>query len=195
MNNYSTFETIKRRRSIRHYSHKPVEESKIIQVLEAARLAPSSSNTQPWHFIVVQKPDTIRKLSDCVPIGSKIFINEFVKSAPVIIVACGIPKTRNHLITKFFGLSLLAIDVAIAIEHMVLAATELDLGTCWVGWFSEKKLKMLLRIPRNVRIISLLTLGYPEKTSTHKDLGGIKAKPRKALSEIYSLEFFGNRFK
>lgn len=190
---YSLFETIRRRRSIRCYSPRPVEDEKIAAVLEAARLAPSSSNTQPWHFIVVRNTETIKKLRECAPSGTKRLLNEFIKQAPVAIVACGRPHPLNHIFTGFFGISMLSIDVTIAIEHIVLAATDLDLGTCWIGWFSETKVKNLLKVPRNVRVVALLTLGYPENPSTKDDLGGVHAKPRKALNQIYSLEYFGNK--
>ncbi|MEO0226018.1 MAG: nitroreductase family protein, partial [candidate division WOR-3 bacterium] len=99
MANSSVFETIKRRRSVRRYQSRPIEEEKILTLLEAARLAPSSSNTQPWHFIVVRNPETIRKIRDCVPAGSKPLLNDFIKTAPTIIVACGKPHPINHIFT------------------------------------------------------------------------------------------------
>lgn len=192
MDKYSAFETIQRRRSVRRYANRPVEEEEILKLLEAARLAPSSSNTQPWHFVVVRNPQTIAGLRNCVPPASKPLLNDFVKTAPVIIVACGVPLAVNHYFTSLFGLSLLSIDVAIAVEHIVLAATELGIGTCWIGWFSEKKVKKLLKIPRLLRVVALLTVGYPENPSTGQDLGGISPKPRKPLGQIYSQEYFGN---
>ncbi len=193
MAKYSLLDTIRRRRSVRRYASRPVEAEKISVLLEAARLAPSSSNTQPWHFIVVRNRETIKQIRNCVPPGSKPLLNDFVKTAPVVIVACGVPLAVNHYFTSLFGLSLLSIDVAIAVEHIVLAATELGIGTCWIGWFSEKKLKRLLKIPGNVRVVSLVTLGYPEKESTPEDMGGISAKPRKPLEAICSFEFYGGR--
>jgi nitroreductase len=189
--NYSTLETIRRRRSVRRYSPKPVEEEKILALLDAARLAPSSSNTQPWHFIVVRNPDTINKIRNCVPAASKPLLNDFVKTAPVVIVACGVPTALNHFFTSLFGINMLSVDVAIAVEHIVLTATELDLGTCWIGWFSAKKLKRLLGIPLTFKVVALVTVGYPENPSTPDAIGGVKAKSRKPLEEICSFEFYG----
>ncbi len=177
---------IRRRRSIRAYKDQPIEDEKIELLLEAARLAPSSSNSQPWHFIVVRKKELIESLSRCVLIGTT-FVNRWMTSAPCVIVACG---KRNPVIAwgaKTLGIDLLHVDVAIAVEHIVLTASELDLGTCWIGWFSDKKVKKLLGIPQNLKVIALLTVGYPGNPSTSESIGNQPQKNRKNLKDIYSL--------
>jgi len=177
---------IRRRRSIRAYKDQPIEDEKLELLLEAARLAPSSSNSQPWHFIVVRKKELIESLSRCVLIGTR-FVNRWMTSAPCVIVACG---KRNPVIAwgaKTLGIDLLKVDVSIAAEHIVLAASELDLGTCWIGWFSEKKVKKLLEIPTNIKVIALLTVGYPANQSTKESIGNQHPKTRKNIRDIYSL--------
>jgi len=146
-------EIIKRRCSVRSYQEKPVEEEKLKGILEAARLAPSANNRQEWRFIVVQ--DKKKRESLMKAAKNQVFVGE----APVIIACCA--ETDNHLMTC--GQLCYPIDVAIAIEHMVLKATEEGLGTCWIGAFYEEQVKDILDIPENIRVVELLTLGYPAK--------------------------------
>ncbi|MCK4519043.1 MAG: nitroreductase family protein [Candidatus Omnitrophica bacterium] len=146
-------EVIKRRCSVRGYQEKPVEEEKLKSILEAARLAPSANNRQEWRFVVVRDREKRQSLM-------KVARNQvFVGEAPVIIACCA--KTDNHLMSC--GQLSYPIDVAIAIEHMVLKAAEEELGTCWVGAFYEEQVKDILDIPADVRIVELLALGYPAK--------------------------------
>ena len=146
-------EIIKRRCSVRSYQEKPVEEEKLKGILEAARLAPSANNRQEWRFIVVQ--DKKKRESLMKAAKNQVFVGE----APVIIACCA--ETDNHLMTC--GQLCYPIDVAIAIEHMVLKATEEGLGTCWIGAFYEEQVKDILDIPEDIRVVELLTLGYPAK--------------------------------
>jgi nitroreductase len=153
-------EAIKKRCSVRSYRDQPVEKEKIDKILEAARLAPSASNRQEWRFVVVQDKDVRRRLVKAAK-GQA-----FVGEAPVIIACCA--KTDNHIMTC--GQMCYPIDMAIAIEHMVLEATEEGLGTCWVGAFYEDQVKEILDIPKDVRAVELLAIGYPAKpASGHKD--------------------------
>jgi len=125
---------IKSRESIRDYSSKKVEDKNISYVLECARFAPSWTNKQCWHFIVVKDEKIIKELSKTS------IINRWLKNAPIVIVACGDPKqsgVRNNI--NYF-----MVDVSIALEHIVLAATDKGLGTCWIGGFSENKVKKIL---------------------------------------------------
>jgi nitroreductase len=159
-------EAVKGRRSVRAYSEAPVERKKLLQVLEAGRLAPSSRNEQEWKFVVVQDEARIDKLYHaCREEG-------FVKEAPIIIAACG---TKPDYILRC-GQRAYSIDVSIAVTHMILRAEDLGLGTCWLGSFDEDKVKEALRIPQNVRVVAIVTLGYsrykPQPTS------------RKCLEEI-----------
>ena len=146
------FSTIEKRRSIRGYLPKEVEEEKIKRVFGAARLAPSASNRQEWRFIVTKDRDKREAL--CKAAKNQ----RFVREAPVVIACCA--ETDNHIMSC--GQLCYPIDVAIAIEHICLAATALGLGTCWIGAFYEEEVKRILDIPFSVRVVELLTLGYPK---------------------------------
>jgi nitroreductase len=172
-------EIIKKRYSVRKYSPKPVEEEKIKLILEAARLAPSSENSQPWHFFIVKDREKIEKIAKAMPLKTDLFINQFIAKAPVLIVACAanVPLIQR-IIAPVIHLDWYKIDVAIALEHMVLTACELGLGTCWIGWFDEKKIKKILGMPKKHKVIELLTLGYPAEGFLPR------TKMRKAMEEI-----------
>ena len=178
----TVFEVIRERRSVRSYLDQPIEEEKINLILESARLAPSASNSQPWHFYVVKNKDKIKALSEKMPLGSKLVINSFMAQAPVIIVATAGPipflqKFLSYLVNKRWYY----LDVAIALEHMVLTAWDLGIGSCWIGWFDEKKIKKLLDIPAKQEVIAMLTLGYPKEKGSHFP------KHRKKLEEILKI--------
>jgi nitroreductase len=145
------FEAIKKRRSVRTYLDKPVEEEKLNTVLEAGRLAPSASNRQEWRFVIVRDGEVRRKLGEAANGQS------FVGKAPVVIVACAV--SDEHVMSC--GQLCYPIDVAIALDHISLAAVEQGLGTCWIGAFNEGKVKELLGIPKEVRVVGLMPLGYP----------------------------------
>lgn len=163
-------EAIAERRSIRSFSSQPVEEEKLLRVLEAGRLAPSARNMQDWKFVVVKDPSIRRRLAEAAR------NQEFVGQAPIVVAACG---TSDYVMTC--GQHTYPIDVAIAVDHMTLAAVEEDLGTCWIGAFYEDKVKEILGVPPTVRVVALLPLGYPAETSkTAKAM----PKPRKPLGEI-----------
>jgi nitroreductase len=168
---------IKSRESIRDFTDKKVEDEKINFVLECARLAPSWANKQCWQFIVVKDKKIIKDLSKTN------IINLWLKNVPVIIVACGDPKqsgVRN-------GINYFIVDVSISLEHLVLAATDKGLGTCWIGGFNEKKVKEILEIPENIRVVALTPLGYPsEKKRFIGKLAKVvtQSKNRKSLDKI-----------
>ncbi|MFX1466657.1 MAG: nitroreductase family protein [Promethearchaeota archaeon] len=145
------YEAIRKRKSVRRYKDKEVEQEKLTRILEAARLAPSASNKQEWRFVVVKDKEKRRKLSEAAR-GQK-----FVAEAPVVIACCA--ETDYHEMTC--SQLCYPIDVAIAIDHITLAAVEEDLGTCWIGAFYEDKAKEILDIPDRIRVVELLTLGYP----------------------------------
>ncbi|MFH1683278.1 MAG: nitroreductase family protein [Candidatus Margulisiibacteriota bacterium] len=155
---------IKERFSVRKYKDQLIEEEKLQLILESARLAPSASNTQPWHFYVVKNKEKIKKLSGDMPLGSKVIINSFIAEAPIVIVATAGPisllyKVASYIVNKKWYY----MDVSIALEHMVLTAWELGIGSCWIGWFDEKKVKQLLDIPKGEEVVAMLTLGYPKE--------------------------------
>jgi nitroreductase len=147
---------IRSRRSIRKYSSRPVEKEKVINMVEAARLAPSASNGQPWRFFAVSSREKLDKI-----INSTGVINKWTRSAPLIMVACSTGGSVSHLLGQTLkGIRYDLLDLGIAVEHVALAATEMGLSTCWIGWFDEKKIKKILDIPRRFKVISLLTVGY-----------------------------------
>lgn len=152
-------DAVKTRKSVRKYVDRPVEESKLNAVLGAGRLAPSASNRQEWRFVVVRESGTRKRLAEAA--GGQTFVAE----APVVIAACA--KTDGRVMTC--GQLSYPIDVAIALDHMTLAAVELGLGTCWIGLFEEKKVKEILGIPEEIRVVQLMPLGYPvDPTPTEK---------------------------
>ena len=163
-------EAIKARRSIRNYADRPVEEEKLNLVLEAGRLAPSAANRQEWRYVVVKDSETRQKLMKAAK-GQG-----FVGQAPVVIAACA--ETDNHAMSC--GQLCYPIDVAISVDHMTLKALEEGLGTCWVGAFYEDEVKKTLGIPDDIRVVELLTLGYPTDTPP--------PRPRLSLSDIVRYE-------
>ena len=151
---------VKQRRSVRDFSDKPVEREKIMMCLEAARLAPSACNSQPWKFVVVDDPQIKQKL--CNAAFSGVYaINSFCKKAPVIVVLVSEKSNFMERIGGMFrGTQYYLIDIGIAGEHLVLQAEDLGLSTCWVGWFNEKSTKEILNIPRDRKVDILIALGY-----------------------------------
>jgi nitroreductase len=158
---------IKKRYSVRSYEEREIEQDKLEKVLEAGRLAPSGMNLQDWRFVVVRDQTLRQKLAEASN------NQQFVAQAPVVIVACGVDTDRIALC----GHPVYLLDVAIAVDHMTLKAVEEGLGTCWIGAFYEEKVKEILDIPKDVRVVTLLTLGYPKGRAPKK-------KDRKNLSEI-----------
>ena len=149
-----------RRRSVRAYASQPVEREKIERCLEAARLAPSACNSQPWTFIVVDNPD-LREQVAAATGGGVLPLNHFTRQAPVLVVAVAErAKTTARIGARIKDKPFAMMDVAIAAEHFCLQATEEGLGTCMLGWFDEARVRSLLSIPKNARPALILTLGY-----------------------------------
>jgi len=151
---------IKHRKSVRDFLDRPVEREKITVCLEAGRLAPSASNSQPWRFIVVDDKQLKDKLCDAAFSGIY-WINSFCKTAPVIVVVISEKsKFLARIGGMFRGTKYYLIDIGIAGEHFVLEAEDLGLGTCWIGWFNERAVKSILNIPQHKKIDILIALGY-----------------------------------
>lgn len=149
------FEVIAARHSVRNYKPDPVPDEWVLRCLEAARLAPSWRNGQCWRFIVIRDPSTIARLA-----GQRVYgypINAWLKTAPVVIVACAEPSESG----QHDGLPYWAVDTAIAMEHLVLAATALGLGTCWIGGFDEDSVRKIIGAPERIRVVAYTPLGYP----------------------------------
>ena len=151
----NVIDSIKMRKSIRTFLDKPVENEKLIQILDAARLAPSAFNRQRWRFLIVRDIQTRAELI------KRAKIPPFVGKAPIIIVACA--KTDSCMMR--YGQPCYPIDVAIALDHITLAAVEFGLGSCWISSFDENKVKQILKIPEEIRIIALMLLGYSSDPS------------------------------
>ena len=159
-----TFEAIEKRRSVRSYTDQPVEDEKLGKVLEAGRLAPSANNRQEWKFVVVRDRALRARLVEAAR-GQK-----FVGEAPVVIAACAVE--HEHIMACGHPCHLL--DVAIALDHMSLAARALGLGTCWIGAFDQDAVREILDIPDDVEVIELMPLGYPvawPDARARKDMG------------------------
>jgi len=149
-------DAIRTRKSVRNYLNQTVEEDKLLAILEAGRLAPSASNRQEWRFIIVRNQEVKKKLAKAATNQS------FVAEASIVIVACA--ETDEHVMRC--GQMCYPIDVAIALDHMTLAAVELGLGTCWIGAFYENEVKQILGIPAEIKVVALMPLGYPIDSST-----------------------------
>jgi nitroreductase len=170
-------ELAKNRFSSRSYKPQPVERETIKNVLEAARIAPSAANKQPWHFLVFTRQESLKK-------AYQLYHREWFKQSPVVILACAEKQqawtraedNKNHA----------DIDLAIAIDHITLQATELGLATCWICNFFVEKTKQMLNLPQNLEPIALLTLAYPADIP---DVERHKTQ-RKKLEEIVSWENF-----
>lgn len=165
-------EAIKNRRSVRSYKDEPVPEEKLKKVLAAARLAPSAKNLQQWKFVVVRDAEKRKILAEAAMDQS------FVGEAPVVIAAVSLAP--NHIMGC--EVPSYPVDLAIAVDHMTLKAVEEGLGTCWIGAFDQKKVKEILKIPEECKIVALLPLGYPADNP--------QPKSRKSFEEIVSFEEF-----
>ena len=165
------FDLVRQRKSIRDFLDIPVEREKVMMCLEAARLAPSASNSQPWKFIVVDDKQLKKKLCNTAFSGVY-FINSFCKKAPVIVV---IISEKSKFLTRIGGMlrdtKYYLLDIGIAGEHFVLQAEDLGLGTCWIGWFNEGAVKEILNIPQYKKIDVLIALGYYDKTKVRSEHG------------------------
>ena len=153
-------DVMKQRKSVRNFLDKPVEREKIMTCLEAARIAPSASNSQPWKFIVVDEKSTKDKLCNAA-FGGIYMLNSFCKKAPVIVaVISERAKFMTRIGGMFRGTEFSLIDIGIATEHLVLQAVDQGLGTCWIGWFDEGAVKKVLNIPSDKKVDILIALGY-----------------------------------
>lgn len=164
----SCLETIFNRRSVRRYKSEPISESVLKNILEAGRLAPSADNAQPWHFIVVDNPEIKKEIAKYSR------WNNFIDDAAIIIVGCGYSNNEWS-----------SVDVSIALENMVIAAEAQGVGSCWIGDFEEENVKSLLGVPAELKIIALISFGYPaEKPRIPK---------KKNLHEIVHYNRFGTQ--
>ncbi len=179
-------ELITKRQSDRKYISDPIEKEKLDRCLEAARLAPSASNSQPWTFVTVTNPELKEKVA-LQTFSKLVTFNKFVVQAPVLIVMV---LEKPKLVTRIGGaiksMQYPMIDIGIAAEHFCLQAAEEGLGTCMLGWFNEKPIKELLNIPKNKTIGLIITVGY-----TPKDYK-LRTKIRKGFDEVVRYNSYEN---
>ncbi len=161
---------VQQRRSLRSYLDKPVEAEKLEYVLECARLAPSWKNLQCWRFIVVTDPETRQALTTSMEDSNP--GRKALQQAPVVIVLCALPGASEVWEDKDF----MMLDAGLAMEHLILAATEQGLGTCWQGKFHEKIVHQVLGVPDDVRVVAMTPVGYPAEQRN--------PRPRKSMAEI-----------
>ena len=165
-------ELIRVRRSIRGYRPDTVEEDVLARVLGAARVAPSACNLQPFHIIVVTDAKTRARMS-------AVYSGAWLSAAPVLLVGCVEPERAWK---RRDGWNAAEVDLAIAMDHVILAATQEGLGTCWVCAFDEAKAKEILGVPPGVRVVAMTPLGYPDGTppqpSTRKSLADLVRRER-----------------
>ena len=169
------YDVVKKRRSFRIYKPEEMPEmEKIERILEAARLAPTWANMQGVHYIVVQDSEKVKNIWSAVGQRKKF------AEAPMFIVGI-IPEKRSG--TNSNGQKYYPVDFGICFEHLILAATAEGLATCWIGWFNEDKVKKILEIPEEYRVMGLTPLGFPVKEKS-------EVKDRKPLEEIVHYEKF-----
>ena len=173
---------ISTRKSTRKYNSTPVEDEKVIQLIESARLAPSGSNTQPWNFVIVKSNDTREKIAE---VNNK---QTWMTSAPVFIVCvadirCRIKDDREIYLDEnsdLHELKQIMRDTGVAIEHILLEAESLGLSTCWTAWFSQKDIRPILSIPDDKYVVGVITIGYSDGTG--------KSPPRRELESMIRYE-------
>ncbi|HAF29380.1 MAG TPA: nitroreductase [Bacteroidales bacterium] len=166
----------KQRYSSRKYLDKPVERETLLKVLEAGRVAPSAKNKQPWHFVIITQDESLKKIREC-------YQREWLQTAKCIIVVCG---DHREAWRRADGKIHTDIDVAITIDHITLAATDLSLATCWICKFDVLKCAEIMELPEGVEPIALIPIGYPaDKTDVNRH-----DQLRKPLDEIVHWDKF-----
>ena len=163
---------ITERYSVRAYKPDAVEDEKLRRVLEAARMAPTAANRQPFRLVVIHTAGRQEELR-------RIYKAEWFVQAPIVICACGVPEQAW---TRWDGRSYLDVDVAIVMDHLILSAANEGLGTCWIGAFDLAAAREVLGIPENVEPIVFTPLGYPADEP--------REKTRKAMGDIMLYETY-----
>jgi nitroreductase len=179
---------VRRRRSCRDFDpDRPVPEELLVSCVEAARLAPSSCNSQPWRFVLVRDAEKRQAVFQTARLPG--INHQWLADAPVITALCAhktlVPHRLAPLVSK---IPYHYLDAAIAGEHFVLAATAVGLGSCWIGWFRQKPVKRILEIPRNIQVLALIALGFPKSPPEQRT-------PRLSPSEIAFADCWQNPFQ
>ena len=168
------------RQSVRKYANRPVPEETLDRLVEAVRLSPSASNSQPWRLILVTDP-ALRDRVARATFSRLVSFNRFAPQAPVLaVLVVEKPKVITQIGGRLKDRDFPLIDIGIAAAHFCLQAADLGLGTCMLGWFDEAVIRELLHIPASRRIGLVITLGYPA------DDDRLRPKIRKSVAEICS---------
>jgi nitroreductase len=170
-------EAIKMRRSVRSYSTRPIAPEVMDRMRAALRMAPSACNIQPWHFVLVTDAQLREKIAQAA------HKQTWIAQAPVVVVACGLP-VKAYKGMGGYGNSV-DVDVAIAMDHLTLAAVADGLGTCWIGAFDEAHVKVLLGVSPHVKVVAMTPLGYPASSDLIRPLEETR---RKSPAEIFSTD-------
>jgi nitroreductase len=173
-------EAIKIRRSVREYSSRPIPPDVLERMRQALRYAPSACNLQPWRFIIVSDAELRQKVARAA--NDQLWMAD----APVTVVGCGL---LDEAYTGMGGHgNSVDVDLAIALDHLTLAAVAEGLGTCWIGAFDEQQVKQLLEVPRNVKVVAMTPLGYPASADLNSP---ISEDRRKTAAEIFNTDRWG----
>ena len=163
----SVLDVILNRRSIRKYSEKEIPKEVLEKIIEAGRQSPSAKNQQPYHFIILTDPEIKKEITG--------IYSRFITNSPLLIIGCANPNAKP---TGQWA----TIDTTIALQNMLLTATSLKLGTCWIGSFNEQKIKEKLKVPENWKIVALISLGYPAENPT--------PRKKKETTQLFSYNKF-----
>jgi len=176
------FDVIKKRYSIRNYKKCKIPTNHMKKIIEAARLAPSGGNMQPWNLVIVSDPKILKAIQDIIP------QRHIVNNISIIVAAVCNPRVAG---TVNFGKIKTwdEVDAAIALTHITLAATSLGYGSCWLGCYEMPQVKNILRIPDDKVLLALLAVGKPAPASSSR---GPSKKP---IKELFSNNFYGNQLK
>lgn len=172
------------RQSVRQYQDRPVTDELIGQLIEAVRLSPSASNSQPWKLIMITDP-ALRAAVANKTFSSLVSFNKFVPQAPLLaVLTIQKPKLITQIGGRLKGREFPLIDIGIAAENFCLQAAELGLGTCMLGWFDEEAIKTLLHIPQSIRIGLMISVGYAAEGYP------LRQKLRKTMNEMCSFNHY-----
>ncbi|MFO7981649.1 MAG: nitroreductase family protein [Candidatus Aminicenantes bacterium] len=168
---------VSQRKSIRRFNEKRLDRKDVSTCLEAARLAPSAENAQPWRYLVIDDPDVKNKFADKAFSGIY-SVSKFAKKAPVLVLIMAKLNVITHRIGRQIqNIQFHLIDIGISGEHLVLQAEELGIGTCWMGWFSIRKTRKFFNIPKKYKIVALIAMGYYDKKPSRE-------RKRKKIEQI-----------
>ncbi len=168
---------VKKRRSVRRWKDKKVDRDVLKQCVEAARLAPSAENVQPWRFLIIDDETVKNKLAKHAFTGVYMATRWAAKAPVIVVLLAELDILANRIGKQVTGINYYLLDLGIAGEHFVLQAGELGLGTCWIGWFSSRGVRKALNLPKKYRPVELFAVGYP-------DVDKFKHKRRRSLEEI-----------